>query len=82
MAGFDIYTKDGEKIASLFRFMPEVKNGDVILVKVGREFGQSEEERGHIADTIRKSFGGRVRVIIADGSTSIEIIDPRKIRKT
>jgi dihydrodipicolinate synthase/N-acetylneuraminate lyase len=79
MAGFDIYTADGEKIASLLRFMPEVKTGDVVLVKVGKEFGQTETERGRIADAIKQGLGGRVRVIVVDESATIEVIDPRKI---
>jgi hypothetical protein len=79
MAGIDIYTASGEKIASLVRFMPEVKPGDVVLVKVGQKFAQNEAERGLIANTITKAFGGRARVIVVDESATLSVQDPRKI---
>lgn len=76
----DLYTKDGKKIAHLLPFMPEVHEGDVLLVKTGREFGQTPAERAAIADTLRTVTGGRVRIIVVDESTSAEAVPPGDLR--
>lgn len=76
----DIYTADGKKIAHLLHYMPEVKDGDVILVELGKQFGQTLEERTAIADTIRRAANNRAEVIVVDESTTIEATDPREIR--
>jgi hypothetical protein len=70
----DLYTKDGKKIAHLLPFLPIVKDGDVILAKVGREFGQTPEERADIANTLRTLTSGRVRIIVVDESSSVEAV--------
>jgi len=76
----DLYTKDGKKIAHLLPFLPNVKDGDVLLAKVGREFGQTPAERAALADTLRQATGGRVRVIVVDESTAIESVPSRDLR--
>ena len=76
----DIYTKDGEKIAHLLHYLPSATDGSVILVKVGKEFGLTPEERARIADTVYKAANKRVKVLVVDESATIEEGDPRAIR--
>ena len=67
----DIYTADGKKIAHLLHYLPEAKDG-VILVRTGKEFGLTQVERNKLSDTIYKAANCRVKVIVVDESTTVE----------
>jgi len=76
----DIFDDQGKKIAHLLHYVPEARDGDIILVKVGREFGLTEAERANIADVIHRRANGRVRVVVVDESTTIETVGPGGLR--
>jgi len=76
----DIYDATGKKIAHLLHYLPDVKTGDVVIAKVGREFGLTPEERANLADTIYRAANKRVKVVVVDESTSIETVRPGDYR--
>jgi len=76
----DIYDSTGKKIAHLLHYIPDVKKGDVIVAKVGREFGLTPEERAALADTIYRAANRKAKVVIVDESSSIETVRPGDYR--
>lgn len=68
----DIFDADGKLIAHLLHYIPEAKDGGIILVKTGREFGLTEAERSKLSDTIYKAANRRAKVIVVDESTTVE----------
>lgn len=76
----DLYTKDGKKVVHLLPLLLDVQDGDVLLARVGREFGQTQDEINALADTLRTLTSGRVKVIVVDESTSIEVVAARDLK--
>ncbi len=76
----DIYTKDGVKIAHLLHYLPDARDGDIILVKTGKQFGLTQAERDILSDTVRKRANNRVKVIVVDESTTVETTTQQDLR--
>ena len=76
----DLYTETGEKVVHLLPFLPELRDGDVILAKVGQEFGQTPAERSEIIETLKILTNGRVRIILVDESSTVEVVSSRDLR--
>ena len=72
----DIFDDKGNKIAHLLPYLPSVKDGDIILVKLGKAFGLTVEERTKIADVIYARANKRVKVVVVDESSTIEVTTP------